>query len=179
MAKNTTVNKTKVALEFELDQQDHDVLAKAAGDSGLLPFLKSCAEAYFHEYSNGGLMLSGNEVSVINKASDKPVTSSEEVVNLVEKSQKTSKGNKKFEVTLDPALIESFQGVADFLGLSIEEFVNSCWAEIHANGWLYQMQPDVRWVPFSAKEVAKIKQSAKTDVLTSADILEVVRKANA
>lgn len=178
MARNIPT-KSKIALELELADQDQEVLSTASGESGLVPFVKSCVEAYLHEYANGGLLLTGQEVARIGKAGKADVSKSDDVVSLVEKAQRSNKGLRTFQITLDPSLIDSFQQNADFKGVSVDELLQECWNHIHANGWLYQMQPDVLWIPLSGKELAKIKETAPEAAVTSRDVIELLRKASA
>ena len=178
MARNAT-SKMKIVLELEIDPQDEKTLSLAAGESSLASYLKACAEAYFHEFANGGLLLSGQEVDSISKTAKVEVSSSEQVVDLVEKSQKTQRGQKTVQISIDPALTESFQQMADFKGMTQDEFIQDCWSYIHANGWLYQMMPDVSWVPLGPKEISEIKKSTKAEVVTSKDVVDFVRKATA
>jgi len=178
MARNANT-KTKIAIEFELDSRDQDVLSQAAPESGLVQFLRSCIEAYLHEYSNGGLMLSGEEVARITKAANKEILSSEDVIDAIEKAKSLSRGFKTFQITLDPSLVDSMQSLANFRNMTIDEFLQDCWGEIHANGWLGAMNPDVKWIPFSEKDAQEIRTSAKVDIITSADVMGVLRKAAA
>lgn len=175
MARN--VSKSKVVIEFDLNGEDQEVLESAAGKKGLAPFLKAYAEAYFHEVAQGGLLLTSADMISLKKASGKDIQSSEEILELVEKGKKLSKGNHTFEITLDPALVDSFRQNADFMGITVDEFLQDCWSHIHANGWLYQVMPDVNWVPLNSSDVKAIKEATNTEIVTSSDIVEMVRKA--
>ena len=175
MARNTPT-KVKIALELEVDQQDYDTLASGSpGD--LMKFLKANVGSYLHEYANGGLTLSGEEVDRIKKASKKGVESSEDIVNAVEKSKKQKGGQNVYEIELDPTLVASFEQNAQFLGVTLQEFIQMNWSHIHANGWLYQMQPDVFWIPFSVKDVQALKQT--DEPVSSVDVMALLRKAAA
>lgn len=175
MARNTPT-KVKVALELEIDQQDYDTLASGSpGD--LMKFLKANVGSYLHEYANGGLTVSGEEVERIKKAAQKSIETSDDIVTAVEKSKKRKGGQNLFEIELDPTLVASFEQNAQFLGVTMDEFIQMNWSHIHANGWLYQMLPDVRWVPFNVEDVKKI-QALKGDEspVSSADIVSLLSK---
>lgn len=176
MAKNS---KNKIVLELELSEQDYVTLKENSPEGDISNFVKTCSEAYLHEYSQGGLMLSADEVNRINKHAEKAVSNSSDIVNLAEKAGKTKSGSKTFTVTLDPALVDSFKAQAAFQGITVDEFIQQCWSFIHANGWLYQMNPDVTWIPLSDQDVKYIKTKVTADVVTSKEVLEVVRKAAA
>lgn len=176
MAKN---NKNKIVLELELNEQDFVTLKENAPEGDISAFVKDCSEQYLHEYSQGGLMLSADEVVRINKHAEKPVQNSADLVNLAEKAGKTKGGGKTFTVTLDPALVDSFKSQALFQGITVDDFIQQCWSHIIANGWLYQMSPDVTWIPFSEQDIKFIKTKTTTDVVTSKEVLEVARKATA
>jgi hypothetical protein len=178
MARNAT-SKIKIAVEFELDPEDHEVLSGAAPAGGFAGFLKSCIEAYLHEYSNGGLMLSGPEVAQLSKAAKSEISSSTDIIKLIDQAGKSSRGLRTFQITLDPSLVDSFQQNADFKGMSVDELIQECWSHIHANGWLYQMMPDVFWVPLNEKTVGEIKKATKAETVTSDAVLEMLRKAAA
>lgn len=174
MARNATSNKSKVVLEFDLNSQDQEVLTSAAGSAGLAAYLKACAEAYFHEYAQGGLLLTGNDMNRLKKAAGKDVESSDEILDLVEKSKGLKKGQNTYEITIDPALVDSFRHYAEANDWTIDEFLQSCWNHVHANGWLYTMLPDVYWVPLSVSEVNSIKTDGP---VTSDEVLTLLRKA--
>lgn len=178
MARNVST-KSKIALEFELENQDQETLSNAAGVDGLIPFLRSCAEAYFHEYSQGGLLLAGSDVAAISRAAEKDVTSSEDVIQLVEKGQKKSRGQSTFQVSIDPSLVDSFKQNADFMGCSVDEYIQSIWNHVMANGWLTQVMPDVFWVPLNGKDLKDIKKATKAEIVTSQDVVDAVRKVAA
>ena len=176
MARNTPT-KVKIALELEVDQQDYDTLASGSpGD--LMKFLKANVGSYLHEYANGGLTISGEEVDRIKKATKKSVETSDDIVNAVEKSKKLKGGQNVFEEELDPSLVGSFEHIAEFLGVTLEQFITMCWSEIHANAWLYQMQPNVRWVPFDLEDMKRLQDAKGSDTpFSSADVLKILTKA--
>lgn len=178
MARNVST-KSKIALELELENQDQETLSAAAGDSGLIPYVKACVEAYLREYANGGLLLSGQEVSRVSKIAKADVTSSEDVIGLIEKAKRSDRGNSTFQITLDPSLVDSFRQNAEFKGVTVDDLLQECWNHIHANGWLYQMNPDVLWIPLGGKELAEIKKISPEASATSRDIIELLRKAAA
>ena len=169
--------KNRIAIEIELEDADQNTFSKAAGATGLGAFLKSCVESYLHEYATGGLLLTGPEIGRINKITGKPVQASSDIIDSIEKSAKQHKGQRVFQLEIDPALLETFKGYAEFQGVSLDEFVNQCWGEILANGWLYQMNTEITWVPFSPENIKYIKKAAGQDEgINSATVMKVLRK---
>ena len=176
MARNTPT-KVKIALELEVDQQDYDTLASGSpGD--LMKFLKANVSSYLHEYANGGLTLSGEEVDRIKKTANMAVESSDDIVTAVEKAKRRKTGNTVIELELDPAIEESFKTSSQVMGLTSDEFVRMIWGQIHANEWLTSMQPDTYWVPLTLGEMKAI-QAKDGSIVTSADVVKAVRKVEA
>lgn len=169
-------NKNKVALEFELSEQDTKTLEEVAGKGNLTTFLKEWIEKALAVYANGGLTLEGNDLSQISKACGKSISTSEELIKAVEGANKLNKGQRVFQFVLDPALLESFSGYAEFNGTSLDVFMQDCWGQILANGWLYQMAPDVVWLALSRQLADEVKAASKDEVVTSDSIKKVLKK---
>ena len=58
--------------------------------------------------------------------------------------------------------------------LTLDELVYDCWNHIHANGWLYQMLPDVHWVALNAESYKYIKNKTKAEFVTSRQVAEAL-----
>ena len=164
-----------IALEIGISESNFNTFASASADKPI-PFIKGCVESYLHEYANGGLMLTASEVDRINKASKGKVKSSEEVIEAVEKSNKIKDGNSSFSITLDPSLVETLQGQADFTGVTMDEYLQMQWANIMAQGWLTGAMPDIYWVPLNTADLRKIKKSDGSSATTSKDVVDTLRE---
>lgn len=168
--------RNKVALEFELDSTDQKTLEDASGTGNLTAFLREAIEKYLHVYANGGLVIDSNDLAQISKSYGKAVSSSDDLIKAVEGANKLNKGQRIFPFILDPALLESFSGYAAFNGTSLDAFMQDCWGTILANGWLYQMAPDVTWVPLSKDLVDSLRALTKDESVNSDTVRKVMKK---
>lgn len=168
-------NTQLISPEININESDFKVFKEASGDKPI-QFIKGCVESYLHEYANGGLMLTAGEVDRINKASKGAVKSSEEVITAVEKANKVSKGHDTFEVSIDPSMVEMLENEAFVQGLTVKEYIQMQWGHYIANGWLTGTTADLYWVPLSIKDMKKISSITGSEVVTSGDVLALVKE---
>lgn len=174
MAKNQ--DKLQLQLNIELDQADHSVFGVNAGKGGLQAFLKGCIETYLHQYANGGVMISPEEVGLINKSLPTPISSSEDIVSALKPKGRVQSGASTVPVVLDPTIMTPLMDAATFRGISVDDLIAECWGHILANGWLLDMSTDCRWVPFSRTDVEKIKKITGLDDVISTSIMKALEK---
>ena len=176
MAKNPS-GKAVLALGLELDQRDLSTLTEAfKADGNPTETIKTCVENYLHEYANGGFVLTAEDVATMGKTLGKKVGDSKDIITALEDSAGNKKGSKVFKLEVDPALIGSFEDAAKMRGVTVEDYVTECWNYIHANGWMFNMNPDVAWVPFGGQDAEYLKSSTGSPVLTSTGVVNLLKK---
>lgn len=159
MAKNTKSANVKLNLEVEISSAANEVFEDVA-PGAVKEYLTTCVENYLSAYANGGLMLSEADLEQIGQAIGEAVSSSSDIVNAVQGRKPDSDKNQNgvFEVRVDPSLVSNIQASADVLGISMQQWLENCWGHIIANGWLYGISGDIRWIPF---ELSKIVEAEK------------------
>ena len=174
MAKNTKSTNVKLNLDVEISSAANEVFEEVA-PGAVKEYLTTCVENYLSAYANGGLMLSEDDLEEIGQAIGETVTSSADIVNAVQNGSTDSQDQEGvFKVQVDPSLVSNIQASADVLGITMEQWLQNCWGHILANGWLYGISGDIRWVPFNLPKILEIEKVYGKPLDSSESICEAL-----
>lgn len=174
MAKNTKAPSVELELNLSISKEDFEVFSSVS-DSQVNEYVSNCVLNYLSAYAKGGLMLSGDDVRDISVALGEDVSSSRDIVNAIKNppvDQSESSGD--FRIKVDPSLVDNIKGSADVLGITVEQWMNNCWGHIIANGWLYGISADIRWVPFPLGRIKEIEKAYGKPLDSSSSICEAL-----
>lgn len=158
MAKSAKSTNVQVNLSLSIPKEDHEVFESVAQES-VEEYLNTCVANYLSAYAKGGLMLSEEDIEEIGAAIGEEVTSSDDIVNAVLHGSAPEKDDENsFKINIDPSLVMNIKSSAEVLGITVEQWLNTCWGHILANGWLYGISGDIRWIPFNLKEILEIEK---------------------
>ncbi len=173
MAKSTKPTNVQVNLELSIPIKDYEVFEEVAPDS-VPEYLNTCVANYLSAYADGGLMLSGKDIQDMSDALGGDVTSSADIVNAVRNSVPEEDGQACYKVVIDPSLKPSIEEMADFQGVSVDQWMTNCWSHIITNGWLYGISGEIRWIPFTNSQMKEISDAIGKRVESSSDIVYLV-----
>jgi len=174
MAKNAKSKDVKINIELSIPQEVFDTFNAASGEN-VNEYITSCVSEHLLAYADGGLMLSGEDVAAIGEIIGDDVTSSSDVVRAV--SAETSSNADEtgvYKIYVDPSLVANVKTSADFIGVTIEQWMNTCWGHIMANGWLYGISGDIRWIPFDQKKIMDIEKEYGKPLNSSTSICDAL-----
>lgn len=174
MAKSTKSTNVQVNLSLSIPKEDHEVFESVAQES-VEDYLNTCVANYLSAYAKGGLMLSEDDIEEIGSAIGEEVTSSADIVNAVLRGSTSEEDSENtFKINIDPSLVLNIRGSAEVLGITVEQWLNTCWGHILANGWLYGISGDIRWIPFNLKEILEIEKNYGKPLDSSVSICNAI-----
>ena len=158
MAKSAEAANVDLNLIFSIPKEAYKVFESVSGES-VEEYLSKCVANYLSAYANGGLMLSEEDVQTISESLGDEGTSSSDVVSAIT-GQKllASEEEGEFRIKIDPALVVNIKDSANVIGVTIDQWLNNCWGHIMANGWLYGISGDIRWIPFNLERIKEIEK---------------------
>lgn len=131
----------KLSIPANLELREESV-AKLSG-AGVSPALAitSRANQALETLADGGLLLTSDQVSIVEQNFGKPIRNTQDVVRASEPRAGRKNGQLAIEVTLDPAYEEPLQRRAEATGLTIDEQLREVYHIAFANNWLYSLDP--------------------------------------
>lgn len=173
MAKNKATN-IELALNLSIPKEDLDVFESVSGDDGVGAYIANCVTNYLLAYAKGGLMLSPEDVREISDATGDEVASSADIVRAATRKAESSDSGDGLRVHIDPALVQNIQDSASVVGISVEDWLNNCWGHIIANGWLYEISANIRWIPFPIGRIRELEKAYGKPLDSSSSICDVL-----
>lgn len=115
------------------------VLATLAPESGpeRTKRLASLAAYFLTEYARGGIMLTKRDLDAIERATDKVVQGSQDIVDAVCAGMGRKDGQYTVSAAVDPAWVAPLREVAEYQGCTLDELLTNCINTALGNGWLY------------------------------------------
>ena len=173
MAKQS-VKEFKLPLELSIDQSTYEKLVKAVGSEQISDSVKSLLEEFLIQYSQGGFVVSANDISRMSDAAGEPVSSSYKVVELVDKASSRKAGAHEFAVSVDPNMVDSFNDVAISKGMTLGEIVQEAWQSACAEGWFYAVNTPCQHFIISEGQHAILRGVLKKTNFTGSDLFNKI-----
>jgi len=136
MAKQS-VKEFKLPIELSIDPATYAKLVSAVGSEQIQDSVKSLLDEFLVQYSQGGFVVSANDIKRMSDSAGESVSSSYKVVELVDKACSRRAGAHEFSVSVDPNMVDSFNDVAVSKGMTLGEIVQEAWQSACAEGWFY------------------------------------------
>ena len=173
MAKSAKSTNVQVNLSLSIPKEDHEVFESVAQES-VEEYLNTCVANYLSAYAKGGLMLSEDDIEEIGAVIGEEVTSSDDIVNAIRHGSVPEDDESTLKISIDPSLNANIKESADVLGITKEQWVQNCWGHILANGWLYGISGDIRWIPFELNKIIEIEKTYGKPLDSSTNICEAL-----
>lgn len=174
MAKSAKAINVNLNLSVSIPQEAYDVFEDVSGGS-VEEYVSKCVSGYLLAYANGGLMLSEDDVKAIGEALGDEVSSSADIVfAITNKAPATNEEGGEFLVKMDPSLAINAKSSADVLGITVSQWLQNCWGHIIANGWLYGISGDIRWIPFDLNRIKEIEKAYAKPLDSSSSICDAL-----
>lgn len=173
MAKSAKSTNVQVNLSLSIPKEDHEVFESVAQES-VEEYLNTCVANYLSAYAKGGLMLSEDDIEEIGAVIGEEVTSSDDIVNAIRHGSVPEDDESTLKISIDPSLNANIKESADVLGITKEQWVQNCWGHILANGWLYGISGDIRWIPFELNKIVEIEKAYGKPLTSSSNICEAL-----
>jgi len=173
MAKSAKSTNVQVNLSLSIPKEDYEVFESVAQES-VEEYLNTCVSNYLSAYAKGGLMLSEHDIEEIGAAIGEEVASSSDIVNAIRHGSVPEDDENTLKISIDPSLNANIQESADVLGITKDQWVQNCWGHILANGWLYGISGDVRWIPFNVNKIIEIEKAYGKPLDSSTSICEAL-----
>ena len=160
----------KLPIELTIDQSTYSKLVSAVGSSNISDPVKELIEEFLIQYSQGGFVISANDINRMSQAAGEAITSSLKVVEAVDKVSHRREGAYEFSVSVDPNMVETFNDVATSKGMSLQDIVQEAWASACAAGWLYAVPTPCQQFLLSEGQHNKVAQILGTNTFNGSDI---------
>lgn len=174
MAKSAKATNVNLNLSVSIPQEAYDVFKVVSGGP-VEEYVSKCVSSYLLAYASGGLMLSEDDVKAISEALGEEVGSSADIViAITDKAPAVNEEQGEFLVKMDPSLAVNVKSSADVLGITVDQWLQNCWGHIMANGWLYGISGDIRWIPFDLNQIKEIEKAYGKSLDSSSSICNVL-----
>lgn len=181
MAQKTRVN---LALQVNIRPETFDRLTQNMQGIAPSDAISGMCATFLENTADGGVALTPDEVSKIQKNYGKVVTNSKDVVRATESQKNLSEGRGTFTFSLDPSFLPPLEQRAREVGRPIGELMSDMVDYALYNNWIYDIKYEGKrrtFPPFVEEALAKkigIQNFTVTDLLNYiSDLERQARKA--
>lgn len=175
MAKPNSTDKTTLSIDVTINQKQQDALLAVGRKEGLrdTQVLGGIATGALIDYAAGGIMLSGDTVSRLQKFLRDP-SDEREILRLVESGAKRHGDHTVIEYEIDPVWITPLQDMAASQGRTLHDLVHECLQIAFQQNWFYQMEiPGLRTINLTDADYNRLRQLMGTDQVIGSDLVKL------
>lgn len=161
----------RLPLELSINESTYNALIKAVGNDQISEPVKDLLEEFLIQYSQGGFVVSANDIARMSQAAGEPISNSKRVVEAVDKLSHRKAGAYEFSVSVDPNMIETFTGIAVSRGMTLEDIVQEAWQSVCAEGWLYAVPTPCQHLIINEAQHAAVRKALGKESFTGSDLV--------
>lgn len=165
----------QVPVTVSLDESSyHKLLGLIPGDLPPAKKIEGFANGLVEDICQGGLMLSGDDVSRIREVS--PNAGPEEIISAVGDSGGMEDGQIKVPFYLDPTLLGPLKDIAEMQGFSVQEVVQNMMDHAIEQGWFYALEPQPKCLFLEQDDYHQLAKVMGKGSPTGADLMEWLKQ---
>jgi hypothetical protein len=178
MAKQATAKEFILPLEIKVNEQTHKLLAEAVGGDEIGQPVKGLLEDFLIHFSQGGFVVTANDIDRMSQAVGEKVSTSKKVVEVVDRVAGKRQGAYEFTVTVDPNMIDAFNDIAASRSMTLQDVVSDAWNTCTALGWLYAVPTPCQQFMINEAQHKAIEKIIGKGSFNGTDIVNALVKAS-